>query len=191
MTALHKKHAFPKSVISGRAPHAAALRLIVENRKQAARVQRKFPQRPDLHVLNAAIPLFYICQNRHGFWVAREAEGRTGGLFLRKRAALRFAHRQSAMGCAIMQLNEPTELDIPNQGNRIAKPLGMIIDLAERRAPRLAEFAGMVIVEWRTLVAELSSVFASGRKHRAAAERELFHGQHWLSSKSDDDLPVV
>ena len=191
MNALPKKHAFAKGMIAGRAPHAAALRLIVENRKQAAKVQRNFPQRPNLQVLNEAIPLFYICQNRHGFWVARDTEGRSGGLFLRKQAALRFAKRQSAMGCAVMQLNEPTELDIPNQGNRIAKPLGVIIDLAERRAPLLAAFVGMMIAEWRKLVAELSSVLASGRKHRAAAERELFHGQHWLSSKGDDDLPVV
>jgi hypothetical protein len=191
MTALPKKHAFAKSVIVARAPHAAALRLIVENRKQAAKVQRKFPHRPDLHVLNEAIPLFYICQNRHGFWVAREAEGRAGGLFLRKQAALRFAERQGATGCAIMQLNEPTELDVADRGNRLAKPLGMIADLTALRAPLLAAFVGRMIAEWRKLVAELSSVLASGRKHRAAAERELFHGQHWLSSKSDDDLPVV
>jgi hypothetical protein len=90
-----------------------------------------------------------------------------------------------------MQINEPTELDIANQGSRIAKPLGMIIDLAGRRAPLLVAFVAMMIVEWRKLVAELSSVLASGRKHRAAAERELFHGQHWLSAKGDDDLPVV
>jgi len=178
-------------MIVGRAPHATALRLIVEDRKQAAKVQRKFPQRPDLHVLNAAIPLFYICQNCHGFWVARDAEGQTGGLFLRKQSALRFAQQQGATGCAIMQINESTELDIANQGNRIAKPLGMIIDLVKRRAPLLAAFAGMVIAEWRKLVAEISSVLASGRKHRAAVERELFHGETRLCSKGDDDLPIV
>jgi hypothetical protein len=190
MSAIQKSNALAKSMNVGRAPRAAALRLIVENRK-ATKVPRKFPQRPNLHVLNAAIPLFYICQNRHGFWVARDAEGRSGGLFLRKQSALRFAQRQGATGCAIMQINESTELDIANQGNRIAKPLGMSIDLVERRAPLLAAFAGMVIAEWRKLVAELSSVLASGRQHRAAAERELFHGELRLCSKGDDDLPVV
>jgi hypothetical protein len=190
MTAIPKKNAFSRGMSVGRAPRAPALRLVVENRK-AIKVPRKFPRRPDLRVLNAAIPLFYICQNRHGFWVARDAEGRTGGLFLRKKSALRFAQRQSAKGCATMQLNEPAELDIANQGNRIAKSLGMIIDFAERRTPPLAAFAGMVIAEWRKLAAEISSVLASGRKHRAAAERELFHNDLRLCSKSDDDLPVV
>jgi hypothetical protein len=42
----------------------------------------KFPPRPDASDLNAAIPLFYIGQNRKGAWVVREAEGRSGGLFL-------------------------------------------------------------------------------------------------------------
>jgi hypothetical protein len=190
MTAIPKSNAFAKSLNVGRAPRAAALRLIVENRK-AAKVSRKFPRRPNLHVLNDAIPLFYICQNRQGFWIARDAEGRTGGLFLRKQSALRFAQRQSATGCAIMQLNEPSELDLANQGNRIAKPLGVIIDLAERRAPLLVAFAGTMLAEWRKLMAEISSVLASGRKHRAAAERELFHGEARLCSKGDDDLPVV
>jgi hypothetical protein len=190
MSAIPKMNAFAKSINVGRAPRAAALRLIVENRK-ATKVSRKFPQRPNLRVLNAAIPLFYICQNRHGFWVARDAERRAGGLFLRKQSALHFAQRQGATGCAIMQISEPTELDIANQGNRIARPLGMIIDVAKRRAPLLAAFAGMVLSEWRKLVAEISSVFASGREHRAAAERELFHGELRLCSKGDDDLPIV
>jgi hypothetical protein len=40
-----------------------------------------FLRRPDLSVLSEAIPLFYIAQNKLGFWVAREAEGRGGGVF--------------------------------------------------------------------------------------------------------------
>jgi hypothetical protein len=182
MNALPKKTAFSKDV--------AATRLIVENRKQPTGGPRNFPQRPNLQVLSEAIPLFYICQNRHGFWVARDAGGRTGGVFLRKQSALRFVQRQSATGCAIMQLNEPIELDIENQGNRIAAPLGAIIDLATRRLPLLTEFVGMVVTEWHKLVAQITGTLASGRRHRAAAERELFCGQHWLSLKSDDDLPV-
>jgi len=59
-----------------------------------------FPKRPDLTVLSETIPLFYIAQNNHGFWVAREAEGRCGGEFLLRRSAVRFAHNKSApAGC--------------------------------------------------------------------------------------------
>lgn len=182
--------AFSKRVIVRRRTRAAAMRLVVENRKQAIKAPRKFPRRPNLHVLSEAIPLFYIGRNRHRFWVARDAEGRTGGLFLREQSALRFAQRQNATGCAIMPLSGPIELDIENQGNRIAVPVGAIIDLATRRVPLLANFVGMVIAEWHKLIVQISNVLVSGRKHRAAAERELFRNQHWLASKSDEDLPV-
>jgi hypothetical protein len=190
MNALPKQHAFANETRFERTV-GPAMRLVAESREKAVKTLPKFPQRPNLQVLSQSIPLFYICQNRHGFWIARDAEGRNGGLFLRRQSALAFARRQSTpTGCAIMQLGESAELDIENQGNRVAVPLGRMIDLATQRAPRLAAFAGTLIAEWRELVAEISSVLASGRKHRAAAERELFHGQHWLSAKGDDDLPV-
>jgi hypothetical protein len=180
-----------KHMTMDHAPLSAAMRLVAECRRQTAKTPRRFPRRPNLHVLSESIPLFYICQNSHGFWVARDAEGRAGGLFLRKESAFRFARRRSEpTGCAMMLLNAPIELDIENQGNRIAMPLGSAIDVVKRRAPRLAAFIGMAIAEWHKLIAEMSSAFAGERKHRAAIEQELFHGQHWLSSKSDDDLPV-
>jgi hypothetical protein len=191
MNALSKHDVFSKDAIVERVPTAAAMRLVAVDSEQAAECSRDFPRRPNLQVLSEAIPLFYICQNRHGFWVVRDAEGWTGGLFLRQQSALRFARRKSMpTGCAIMQLGESLELDIENQGNRIAMPLGALIDVARRRAPGLAAFIGMMITEWHQLVAELSSALAGQRKHRAAAERELFHGRYWLSSKDDDDLPV-
>jgi hypothetical protein len=172
------------------APLPAAMPLIDETRRQMAK-PRRFPRRPCLHVLSESIPLFYICQNSHGLWVVRDAEGRTGGLFLGKESAFRFARKRSEpTGCAMMLLDAPTELDIENQGNRIAVPLGSAIDMVKQRAPRLATFAAMAITEWHKLVAEISSAFAGGRKHRAAIEQELFHGQYWLSSKDDDDLLV-
>jgi len=176
MNALPKRQAFTNDVSSARGP---AVRLIAENRETAAKAPAKFPQRPDLQALSESIPLFYICQNRHGFWIARDVKGRRGGLFLRRQSALAFARRESApTGCAIMQLDAPIELDVENQGSRIAAPL-------------LAALAGTMIVEWRKLVAEISAVLASGREHRAAAERELFHDRYWLSTKGDDDLPTV
>ena len=47
----------------------------------AARVSGKFPCRPSFDVLSGSIPLFFIARNRVGFWIAREVEGRTGGIF--------------------------------------------------------------------------------------------------------------
>jgi hypothetical protein len=80
-----------------------------------------FPQRPNSGVLSESIPLFFISRNKLGFWIAREAQGRTGGVFLFKRSARRFADRSSApTGCATMSLNERMELDLENQGNPLA-----------------------------------------------------------------------
>jgi hypothetical protein len=70
------------------------------------------PRRPDDTVLNQEIPLFYIGRNRAGLWVVRSADGGTGGLFLFKSAAARFAREESEPGgCALMYLTEPLELD--------------------------------------------------------------------------------
>jgi hypothetical protein len=191
MNALLRNNAFSKETIIEPVPSAAAVRLATVKGERAIQASQGFPLRPNLQVLSEAIPLFYICQNRHGFWIARDAEGWSGGLFLRRQSALRFARQKSLpTGCAIMPLGETVELDIENQGNHIAVPLGIAIDFVTRRAPRLAAFIGMMIAEWHKLVAEISSALAGQRKHRAAAERELFHDQYWLSSKSDDDLPV-
>ncbi len=151
-----------------------------------------FPRRPDLTVLNETIPLFYIGQSKTGLWVVREAEGRTGGLFLFRRTAVRFAREQSeASGCGLMFLNKPLELDIDNRGSDIVEPLAAAIDAAKRRAPRLAALVGMAVTQWRRHVARMSRALAEERRNRAAVVRELFHGQYCLSSKSDDDLPVA
>src|SRR5271154_5774202 len=65
----------------------------------------EFPRRPDPDVLSDSIPLFFIGRNGHGFWVARDAEGRYGGLFLRKRSAASFASmRSEKAGYATMVL---------------------------------------------------------------------------------------
>jgi hypothetical protein len=152
----------------------------------------KFPSRPDASVLSATIPLFYIGRNGRGLWVARESEGRSGGLFLFQRAAVRFAKSKSKPnGCATMFLTEPFDLDLENQGSRLVADLAAVIDIAARRVPRFAAFVGMVAEEWRSLAGKLSRAFDSQRRHREAIERELFQGQYTLSSKSDDDLPIV
>jgi hypothetical protein len=181
----------PTGMIPAIAGSARRLDLKREARSAPNRVI-DFPKRPDLSVLNETIPLFYIGQNKKGLWVVREAEGRSGGLFLLRRTAVRFAREQGeAAGCGLMFLNKPLELDIENRGSDIVEPLAAAMDAAKRRTPRLAGLFGMAVTQWRKLVARMSRALAEEQRNRLAIERELFHGQYWLSSKSDDDLPVA
>ena len=81
----------------------------------------KWPQRPDPSIISNAIPLFFIARNRDGLWVAREAEGCNGGIFVFRRSAHRFANREAGVaGCATMHLSDIFELDIENRGNPCA-----------------------------------------------------------------------
>ena len=98
------------------------------------------PPRPDPGILSEAIPLFFIGRNEDGFWVAREADGRIGGIFLRKQAALRFANRSAQPeGCATMFLSKRFELDVENKGNSLVAHLAttrrLVLQLAQRTAP--------------------------------------------------------
>ncbi len=150
----------------------------------AASATTQLPRRPDASALSEAIPLFYIGRNKSRLWVVREAAGGSGGLFLFKQSAARFARRQSEpAGCAMMFLAEPFDLDVENQGGRLAGLLAAVSKIAVR-------LIGPVIAEWRKLVAEISDVVSSQRRHRDAIEKELFRGQYTLSSKNDDDLPI-
>jgi len=98
----------------------------------------KFPRRPDSGVLSESIPLFFIARNRVGLWVAREAEGRTGGIFLFKRSALRFAERSSGpRGCATMFLAEHFELDLANHGNRLIGRIGAVLNVLALTSPSI------------------------------------------------------
>lgn len=149
----------------------------------------KFPSRSGLTFLSEAIPLFYIGQNRDGFWVARGAEGRNGGVFFFKASAIRFARNKSApAGCALMFINAPVELDCDNEGSQIVEILHAAMDIARRRVPTLVSFLEMAIAELRKLLAELSRAGVGKRRHRAAVERELFYGKYRLAPKNDDDL---
>ena len=72
----------------------------------------------DPDVISTAIPAFFIGRNSAGLWVAREANGRVGGLFLFKSSAVDFANRQSAPArCALVFPSETFELDVENRGN--------------------------------------------------------------------------
>ncbi len=106
----------------------------------------KLPPRPSAEILSEAIPLFFIGRNEDGFWVARESDGRTGGIFLRKRSALRFANRSAQPGgCATMFLTERLELDIANKGNPLVAHLAaarrIMLRLTQRAAPGVAAIA--------------------------------------------------
>jgi hypothetical protein len=113
--------------VSSRMQHAAAVAGNVHPRQPegtppvAAADQSKastnrfdFPA-PDL--LSEALPAFFIGRNKAGLWVAREAQGRAGGLFLFKSSAIAFA---CARSCATIFPDERFELDLANEGNPFA-----------------------------------------------------------------------
>lgn len=101
------------------------------------RLDARLPRRPDLRAINPAIPLFFIGRNSNGFWIAREAEGVTGGLFLCRQSAIHFANasarRRGWEGSATMLVSERFELDLDNKGNFLVA----IIKPAKRMAARL------------------------------------------------------
>jgi hypothetical protein len=148
-------------------------------------------ERPDRTVLNDSIPLFFIGRNQSGFWVARESEGRSGGLFLFRRSAARFARKKSLpAGCAIMLVEQPIELDLPNQGSRFAGPVATGMEIIRRYTPLVATLIGMAAQECRKLIAQILQARSSRRRNREAIERGLFRGEYKLVSKDDDDLPI-
>ena len=121
-----------RSAAAGRVRHHESMRQPV-----APTAATRLPQRPDPSILSEAIPLFFIGRNKDGFWVAREADGRVGGIFLHKHSALRFANRSAQPGgCATMFLSECFELDIENKGNPLVAHLGaarqLVLSLAQR-----------------------------------------------------------
>jgi hypothetical protein len=81
----------------------------------------------DPGVVNASIPTFFVGRNRDGFWIARDARGQHGGMFLFRNSALAFARRAAgSFGCATVFPSERFELDVENEGNpliRYFKPL--------------------------------------------------------------------
>jgi hypothetical protein len=100
-------------IVKAKHPNRSGLRLPPPTATVA-----KFPGRPDSSTVSESIPLFFIGRNRNGLWIAREAKGRTGGIFLLKRSALRFAEKNSGLsGCATMLLADRLDLDVENHGN--------------------------------------------------------------------------
>ena len=85
----------------------------------------------DPGVVNASIPTFSVGRNRDGFWLARDARGENGGIFLFKSSALAFVRRASGQtGCATIFPSERFELDVENQGNPLIDYLVLLLRLA-------------------------------------------------------------
>jgi hypothetical protein len=165
-----------------------------QTRQDSGHVQgpiAQLPERPNRTVLNDSIPLFFIGRNQSGFWVARESERRSGGLFLLRRSAARFVRKKSSpRGCATMLVEHTIELDVPNQGNRLVEPIATTIDIVRRRAPLVATFIGMAIAEWRKLDSRIVQALNAHHRNREAIENDLFRGEYQLVSKNDDELPI-
>jgi hypothetical protein len=97
----------------------------------------------DPGVVSAAIPAFFIGRNKDGFWVARDAKGQIGGIFLLENSARSFARKQSEpVGCATIYPSERFELDVENKGNRFAPRLGSLIHYVVRLRRRMAALIG-------------------------------------------------
>ena len=101
----------------------------------------------DSGIVSEAISQFFIGRNKDGFWVARDARGKSGGLFLFKNSALSFARRNSRAGrCATIYPSVRFELDLDNKGNPLVAQLGSLKRLATLARQRLAVAA---TAHWR------------------------------------------
>jgi len=97
----------------------------------------------DPGTVSDAIPAFFIGRNSEGFWVARDAKGRIGGLFLFKAGALSFARKNSApTGCATIYPSTAFELDLQNMGNPLVAPLLLLKRLAMHAWRRIVALMG-------------------------------------------------
>ena len=94
----------------------------------------------DPGIVNEAIPAFFIGRNKEGFWVARDVNGKIGGIFLLENSALSFARRNSRpAGCATIFPSERFELDLENSGNPLVPRLGPLLRLWRRIAPLIGK----------------------------------------------------
>ena len=97
----------------------------------------------DPGIVSEAIPAFFIGRNKEGFWVARDAKGQIGGVFLLENSALSFARKNSQpTGCATIFPSERFELDLENNGNPLVGHLGSMMRLTKRPRQRMAAFIG-------------------------------------------------
>jgi hypothetical protein len=149
----------------------------------------QLPPRPDRLALSDSIPLFFVGRSQSGFWVARESEGLSGGLFLLRRPAARFARNKSSPGACATMFVERLELDGPNQGSRVAELIAGAIAVTKQRLPLLANFIAVAAAEWRKLISQIFCTLAGQRRNRDAIAREPSRGESIQILKNDSDLP--
>jgi hypothetical protein len=95
----------------------------------------------DPGIVNEAIPAFFVGRNKEGFWIARDVNGRIGGIFLLESSALSFARKNSRpAGCATIFPSERFELDLENNGNPLVPHLRPLMRLATPHRRRAAAF---------------------------------------------------
>ena len=100
--------------------------------------------RPGPDVLSRAIPVVFVGRNRAGLWVARDADGKFGGLFWLKGSALHFARTNAGpAGCATLFPRARFELDLENHGNPLVAALAATRLFLGRRLHRLLAAARM------------------------------------------------
>jgi hypothetical protein len=128
------------------APRRSANALAQDSAGLAADQAAAAPFQPlDPGIVNASIPAFFIGRNKEGFWLARDAKGQIGGIFLRESSALAFAKRNSRpSGCATIFPSERFELDLENQGNPLIPCLRQAMRLAIRGRRRMAVVTGKI-----------------------------------------------
>jgi hypothetical protein len=97
----------------------------------------------DPGIVSATIPAFFIGRNKEGFWVARNAGGRIGGIFLLESSAVSFAGKNSRPGgCVTIFPSERIELDLENNGNPLLPQILWLKRLAMRGRLGMAAFIG-------------------------------------------------
>jgi hypothetical protein len=97
----------------------------------------------DPGVVSDAIPAFFIGRNKEGFWVARDANGQIGGIFLFEDSAVSFARKSSLpAGCVTIYPAERFELDLDNSGNPLVVQIGLLMCLARHPRQQLASLIG-------------------------------------------------
>lgn len=110
----------------------------------------------DPSVVSGTIPAFLIGRNMEGFWVARDAQGQIGGIFLLENSAVSFAKGNSVRrGCATPLLSEGFEPDFEDRGNPLARPLASWIRLMHRSQQLLATFFDKTAKVVRRISSEL------------------------------------
>ena len=117
--------------------------------------------RPGPQDLSEAIPVFFIGRDSRGHWVAREADGKSGGLFWRKQTAIRFARRSAwPARCATIFPAESIELDLENRGNPLLARIDVtgllrIVDAASSALLLMAVLAGTIALKTAIFLSRL------------------------------------